>query len=132
MADKQVELNIPDELVTQLKHHLEAAKENTSSVKETVSAALKEIMTEENSGSELMSDEDSTKLVDFIVKTMWNHAIKRVGKHTFCAENRSNSMWANVRIAHKNKRKYNNCTPIVPGHKIWDHNSRSYAEVVAE
>ena len=48
-----------------------------------MSAALKEMMTEENCGSELVSNEDLTKFVDFIVQTMRNRAIKSAGKKTF-------------------------------------------------
>ena len=83
MSDEQVQLEMSEELVNQLKDQLEAVKENPSSVKDTVSAALKEIMIEENSGSDLVSDEDSAKLVDFIVQSLRNHAIKSAGKNTF-------------------------------------------------
>ena len=72
-----------EELVNQLKDQLEAVKENPTSVKDTVSAALKEIMIEENSESAHVSDEDSAKLVDFIVQSLRNHAIKSAGKNTF-------------------------------------------------
>ena len=83
MSDEEVQLEMSDEFVNQLKDKLAAVKEYPSSVKDTASAALKEIMMEENSGSAHVSDEDSAKLVDFIVQSLRNHAIKSAGKNTF-------------------------------------------------
>ena len=58
-------------------------RENPSTSKKIVYAALREMMIEENSGSKLNFDEDATKLVAAIVQSLRNHAIKSAGKNTF-------------------------------------------------
>ena len=77
----QVELKMSEELKSQLEAQLKDIRENPGTIKDIVSAALREMMIEENSGSELDFDEDATKLVDFIVQSLRNHAIKSAGKH---------------------------------------------------
>ena len=72
-----------EELVSQLEAQSKYTRENPSTIKDTVSATLRELMTEENLGKELNFDKDATKLVDFIAKTLRNHAIKSAGKNTF-------------------------------------------------
>ena len=72
-----------EELVIKLKDQIKAFKENPASVRDTVVATAKEMMIKENGEREPVLDEDPDKLVDFIVESLRNHAIKRVGKSKF-------------------------------------------------
>ena len=83
IAAAQVELEMSEELVSQLEEQLKAAIDNPRTVEDTFTAVLKEMMIEENPGHEPISDEDEAKLVDFVVQSLRNHAIKRAGKSKF-------------------------------------------------
>ena len=70
-----------------MEKQLKEIQENPIQLRDTITAALKEMLKEEAVGDidseELMSDNDTAELVDFVIQSLKNHSIKKVGKNNF-------------------------------------------------
>ena len=87
LEETEVIVKMSDELLEEMDEQLKEIHENSIGLRETVTAALKEMFDEEYAGEhnseKLLSDKDTVELVEFILETLKNHSIQKFGKNNY-------------------------------------------------
>ena len=87
LKETKVEVKLSKTMLAVMEKQLKEIQENPIQLRDTITAALKEMLKEEAVGDidseELMSDNDTAELVDFVIQSLKNHSIKKVGKNNF-------------------------------------------------
>ena len=87
LEETKIEVKLSSSMYDELPNQVRAVKENLSNLRSDILEYVKEMMTEDfmvgHDTDKLISDDDTTAMVDFIVEALNNHAIKKVGKENF-------------------------------------------------
>ena len=75
------------ELIDEMSEALEYAKSNTQPIRERLEKELTDLVSKQAASgvdsSELLSKEDTTNLINFIIESLTNHSVKVLGKNNF-------------------------------------------------
>ena len=87
IKNAKIVVKMSDETVATLEKKLKEAQEKPTQLRETITEALKEMLNEEGQSDQnidaLLTDKDTTELVDFILLSLKNHSIKKLGKKNY-------------------------------------------------
>ena len=87
LVETKIEVKLSSSMYEELQQQLRAVKENPSKLRSDVLAYVKETIANESTGGHdrdsLISDDDTTAIVDFVIEALNNHVIKKVGKNNY-------------------------------------------------